>query len=439
MNATRPQPDQPENIGALRRYGRVLGTPHVPTLLVVGFLGRLPHSVTAVLVTLHVTKVLDLSYASAGLATAMLTIGVAIGAPWRGRRIDMVGLRRAVLPSVVVEAVCWSLAPFASFPVLVLLLFLAGLYSIPVFTVVRQSLGVLMHGPDRRTAFSLDSMATEMVFVIAPGGSAVLATAVSTTATFIAMGLLVVFAGCVLLVTNPPTRSEHLPEPIGDLEAPTRAMDAPEVVPVVTGAIPVVQSDAIQPPVKKARMSWVTAGVIAMFMMSAGAGLSLSGTEVGVVAFSEHFGDAGTGLWWAYGLWCFASLLGGFVYGLMSRKLDPLLLLVLLGAALVPAVFAGSLFWLGVALFPSGFFCAPLMTAASERLTDLVDERNRGVAMGFYGSAMTAGTALGTPIVGVVIDAGGPAVAFGSLAAVTVAVGLLTMLLRSIRRQRRRR
>ena len=85
----------------------------------------------------------------------------------------------------------------------------------------------------------------------------------------------------------------------------------------------------------------------------------------------------------------------------------------------------------------SGFFVAPLMTAASERLTEQVAERHRGEAMGWYGSAMTAGTALGTPLVGVVIDTAGPQAAFLALAGVAIVTGVGTMALRSLRRARR--
>lgn len=74
------------------------------------------------------------------------------------------------------------------------------------------------------------------------------------------------------------------------------------------------------------------------------------------------------------------------------------------------------------------------MTAASERLTESVPERHRGEAMGLYGSALTAGTALGTPMVGVVIDIAGPAAAFLVLAGVAMATGLGTMALRRVRR-----
>ena len=78
------------------------------------------------------------------------------------------------------------------------------------------------------------------------------------------------------------------------------------------------------------------------------------------------------------------------------------------------------------------------MTAASERLTEAVPERNRGQAMGLYGSAMTAGTAAGTPLVGIMLDVGGPTLAISALAGVAVATGVVAMVLRQIRRRRKR-
>lgn len=319
---------------------------------------------------------------------------------------------------------------------LLLLLFVAGLFALPVFTIVRQSLGVMMTGPDRRTAYSLDSMITEIVFIIAPGGAAVLAATLGSRVAMTAVGALVVVAGVALLISNPPTRSSQLPsaprQPVGELESPAHQSDAASVVPVVTGAIPVIKPGQQ----REKRFSWVSAGVIAMLIMAAGAGIALAGTEVSVVAFSEHSGDSAGGLWWAYGIWSAASLVGGFFYGAQSRRFDPLKIITVLGVALIPAAFAPDMFWLGILLVASGFFVAPLMTAASERLTESVAERHRGEAMGWYGSAMTAGTALGTPLVGVVIDVAGPAAAFLALAGVAMATGLGTMGLRSLRRRR---
>lgn len=422
--------------GAFAQYGAVLKRPHVAPLLLVGFLGRLPHSVTAVLVTIHVTQTLDRDYASAGLAAALLTIGIAFGAPWRGRAIDTRGLRRALLPSIIVEGAAWGLAPFVSYEWLLLLLFLAGLYALPVFTIVRQSLSVMMHGDDRRTAFSLDSMSTEMVFIIGPGAAAVVATQLSSGLAMMVVGGLVVLAGIVLMWRNPPTRSSQLPSSgrvqVDELSAPAHPDDAPNVVPVVTGAIPVIKPGGPAPK----RFGWVNATVVAMLIMAAGAGMSLSGTEVSVVAFSERTHDGGAGLWWAYGIWSFASLVGGFLYGAQRRRFDPLAIIALMGIALLPVAFAPDMFWLGLLLVPSGFFIAPLMTAASERLTEAVSERHRGEAMGFYGSAMTAGTALGTPLVGVVIDQAGASTAFTALAGVAILTGVGTIGVRALRRRR---
>ena len=428
-----------EPSGVFQRYARVLRRPHVPTLLLVGVFGRLPHSAAAILLTLHVRNGLQMDFASAGLVTAMLTIGVAIGSPWRGRIVDIKGVRRAVLPSIVVEAGAFGAAPFVGFQVLLVLMFLAGLFSLPVFTVVRQSMGVVVRGPDRTTAFALDSMTTELVFVIAPGGISVLATAISTTASLLLVGAMVVFAGVILMVTNPPTRSSQLPsaprEAVDDLAAPSRPTDASSV-PAITGAIPVVPLPQPQP--RRRFMPWLSISAAAMMVMALGAGMALAGTEVALVGFNETLGGGGDTLWVMYGVWCFGSLVGGFVYGALSRKFDPFAIIIVLGLTLVPVAFSLTLALISIALFVSGFFIAPLMTAASERLTEAVPERNRGQAMGLYGSAMTAGTAAGTPLVGVMLDVGGPTVAICVLAGVAVATGVVAMVLRQIRRRRRR-
>jgi hypothetical protein len=68
-----------------------------------------------VLLTLHIVLALGQGYAAAGAAAAVMTIGVAVGAPWRGRRVDTVGLRKALSPSVISETVIWSIVPQVSY------------------------------------------------------------------------------------------------------------------------------------------------------------------------------------------------------------------------------------------------------------------------------------------------------------------------------------
>src|SRR4051812_45246265 len=58
-------------------------------------------------VTLHVARTLGAGYATAGIVMAATTIGMTLGGPWRGRVVDRSGLRRALLPSIVVGGAAW--------------------------------------------------------------------------------------------------------------------------------------------------------------------------------------------------------------------------------------------------------------------------------------------------------------------------------------------
>ena len=96
-------------------YGRLLQDPRIRHLLAVGFIARFPHTAAGVILTLHVALTLGLGYGQAGLAGAAMTLGIAVGSPWRGRVVDAKGLRRALLPSVIAEAVIWPIVPWLPF------------------------------------------------------------------------------------------------------------------------------------------------------------------------------------------------------------------------------------------------------------------------------------------------------------------------------------
>lgn len=125
-------------------YRRLLRLPGVTPLVLVALVARVPHAMTGVVLTLHVVGHLHLGYGRAGLAAGAMTVGMAIGAPWRGRRVDPLGLRRALLPSVVVESAVWLVAPRLGYVPLLGAVFVAGLFLVPVFSVVRQSLAALV-------------------------------------------------------------------------------------------------------------------------------------------------------------------------------------------------------------------------------------------------------------------------------------------------------
>src|ERR671939_705974 len=197
---------------SLTPYHRVLSRPGVLRLLLVATLARVPVTAAGVVLTLHVVLTLRLGYAAAGLVAAAATVGMAIGAPWRGRAIDRLGLRRALIPSIVAEAVVWGSAPFVGYRLLLVVAFAGGVLGLPIFTVARQSLSVLVAEEQRRTAYSLDSIGVELSFMAGPAAGVVIATQVSSTVALLGVGVCMVVAGIALFVVDPPTRSAEVVE-----------------------------------------------------------------------------------------------------------------------------------------------------------------------------------------------------------------------------------
>jgi predicted MFS family arabinose efflux permease len=370
-----------------------------------------------------------------------MTIGIAVGAPWRGRRVDTVGLRRALIPSVVSEAVIWSAVPHVTYEWLLPLVFVGGLLTLPIFSVIRQSLGVMADGDQRRTAFALDSITTEMVFMIGPAVGAVVATSGYSALGLTIVGVSTSLAGLFLMWFNPPTRSATLTE---ECEADQRHAAEVAVVSAAPAhfqeaAAELIPAGAHNAPGIRGRVAhnfaWFTATVAAVFAVAAGAGMVLSGTDVGIVAALEtggHQNEIGI----VFLFWCAASVLGGLVYGAMHRPVSPIVLLLGMAALTIPMGFAHDTWTLAFVSILPGLLCAPVLSAASEKVAELVSEERRGEAMGWYGSALTAGVALGAPLAGLFIDGMGSSGGFISVGVAGVALCLVGLLLQQRRRSR---
>ncbi|HCC39227.1 MAG TPA: MFS transporter, partial [Arthrobacter bacterium] len=177
------------------------------------------------------------------------------------------------------------------------------------------------------------------------------------------------------------------------------------------------------------------ATVAAIFAMAAGAGMVLSGSDVGIVAALEtggHQNEIGI----VFLFWCGASVVGGLIYGAMHSPVSPLVLLLGMAALTIPMGFAQDTWTLAVLSLLPGLLCAPVLSAAAEKVAELVAEERRGEAMGWYGSALTGGVALGAPLAGIFIDGVGPAGGFVSVGVSGVALCLVGLLLQALRRRR---
>lgn len=421
---------------SLSPYADLLRLPGVLRLVLVALVARIPHAASGVVVTLHVVLTLDEGYGRAGVVVAAVTIGSAIGAPWRGRRVDTLGLRRALAPSVAVEAAVWVVAPFLAYEALVVVAFVGGLFLVPVFSVVRQSLGVLVPRAQQRTGYALDSVATELTFMLAPVLGVLVATQVSTTVALVGVGVSTVAAGALLMWFDPPTRTEQVRER-AVAAGGARAVAAPDgaqgaaplaaavaAVPVAAGA---TAGPTGAPEARTARV--VTPALLVVLAAAVAVSFVLNATDVSIVAALEGWGHA-SWVGWVVALWAGGSLVGGLVYGAGRRTVQPLTLVLVLALLTLPAALAGTPLLLAVAVVLAGLPCAPALSSITAALVRLAPEERRGEVMGWQGTAMTLGAAVGAPLCGWFIDAHGAGAGFltASVLGVVLAGGGLVVL-----------
>jgi len=417
----------------LAPYRQVLSVPGVPAVTLLGILARIPHTAVAVVLTVHVTQGLHRGYGAAGLLVAALTVGMAVGSPWRGRAVDRLGLRRALLPSVLVEGVVWGLAPWLSYGWLVVAVAFAGALGLPIFTVMRLALSVMVPAGLRRTAFALDSVSVEVSFMVGPALGILAATSASSSTALLVVGGTTVLAGIALMVIDPPTRTP-LPAPVVERsEAATSGCSSQTACLVAPAGVG--EDVPARDPGSHGRLP-LTPALLSVLAVTAGATVVLAGTDVSIVATLREAGNLeSTGVVMA--VWAFASLLGGLVYGALRRGVLPAALLLSLGLLTAPVGLAPGSLWLCLAVVPAGLLCAPVVTATAEAIANLVPEQVRGEAMGWHGSALTAGTALGAPLAGAAIDRVAPWAGFAVVGGVGVLVALVGLVAVGVRRARR--
>lgn len=119
--------------------------------------------------------------------------------------------------------------------------------------------------------------------------------------------------------------------------------------------------------------------------------------------------------------------------------MHPLGLVLALALLTVPAAFAGTPLLLAVAVVLAGVPCAPALSAITAALVRIVPEDRRGEVMGWNGSAMTVGAALGAPPCGALIDRAGAGAGFlaaGAVGGVVAGSGLVVLRTGRVRARR---
>jgi MFS family permease len=184
----------------VRVYGRILRVPGVATVVFATLIGRLPIGITGLAILLYVEEVSG-SFASAGVCAGALALGSATGAPFQGRLVDRRG-ERVLIPLALMHSggllLIWLLgAVSAPVALLAFASLMTGAVLPPLSSVLRSRWPYMLEAQPElvASAFALDSVLIELIFVLGP---------LLTTITVVLVGAqyaLVVSATCVLVGT----------------------------------------------------------------------------------------------------------------------------------------------------------------------------------------------------------------------------------------------
>ena len=387
----------------IENYRRILTVPGSLRFSASGLVARLPISMVGLGIVLLVASTTG-SYGVAGAVSAVYVVAGAAFAIVQGRLLDRLGQARVLVPVVVVFSVMITLLVVSvqsDWPRASSYVFAAvGGAALPAAgSCVRARWSHALRGrpADVQTAFALEAVVDESVFMLGPILVTVLATAihpVAGLATAVISGLV----GTLLLATQRST------------EPPVR---------------PSARTAG-----HRTRLPWRTLVPLMVVMFALGS--LFGGAEVVTVAFAEERGTkayAGPLL----AVWALGSLLAGLLTGALHlrRTSADRLRLGALGMCLTmaPLAFIDSVLLMGVALLLGGVAIAPTLIAATSLVEESVPSARLTEGMSLLHTGVVAGVALGAALAGVVIDRAGASPAyFVTLAAGTLAAVVAQLL-----------
>lgn len=379
----------------LSTYRRILSVPGAALFSATGLVARLPISMVSLGIVLLVSTATG-SYGVAGSVSAAYLLANGGLAIVQGRLLDRHGQPRVLAVVSLVFGLSlallmasvqgdWPLAVTYAAAVV------AGAALPSVGSAVRARWSHVLEAPDQRqTAFALEAVADETVFMLGPILVTVLATAwhpLAGLTTALVAGVAGTLFFAAQRATAPPAH------PRGGRSGP------------------------------RPGMPWRT--VVPLAVVSAALGTLFGAAEVSTVAFAEEAGNrASAGFLLA--LWATGSLIAGLVTGTFTWRRGPDHRVrwgaVGMMCAMVPLTFVETVGVMAVALFVAGFAIAPTLIATISLTEQVVPAGRLTEGMAIIHTGLVAGVAPGATAAGFVIDGyGGSAAYLVSLAAGAVA------------------
>lgn len=366
-------------------YREILSVPGALRFSLLGLVARLPISMVGLGIVLLVSAA-DGKYAVAGTVAAAFTLTTAVFAIPQGRLVDRLGQRRVLAAASsafgLALALCtWSVQSDWPLVTTYVAAAAAGASLPQIGSCVRARWSYVLAHPRRvQTAYALESVVDETVFMVGPIVVTGLATAWDPVA-----GLAVAIMAC--LVGGWAFALQGATEP------PAHPRD---------------RSSTARP-----AMPWRT--ILPLAVVAAGLGMLFGAVEVTTVAFSGvhgHRGAAGPLL----ALWAFGSLVAGMISGTITWRRGPSIRVrwgaAGMAVAMVPLHFIDSIPVMGAFLLLAGFAIAPTLVATMSLTEQTTPASRLTEGMTVMQTGLVAGVAPGASIAGLIIDAHGASAAY---------------------------
>ncbi|UTH75086.1 MFS transporter [Chromobacterium sp. IIBBL 290-4] len=359
-------------------YFALLQTPGALSLAAAGQFAKLPSAMVGIAVITMLAQS-RYSYGEVGAIAATLTLSCAFLGPQIARLADRFGQSRALPPAVALSVLALASLTAASHfhaPSWLLCLLAAVAGCLPNITAMTRARwpNLLQDKSLLPTAFALESVCTEIAFVVGPP---------------IAIGLSLSWfpeAGPMLAIAL-----------------------------LIAGIAALLKQKHTEPPAHAVKGDGKSAlrhrAVLLLASLMAAMGVIAGTVDVSIVAYAREIGWPG-GASLVLSAYALGSCIGGLLFGAVRPNKPPLQLLFYCSAgtalSTLPIAWAGGIASLAFSMLLSGFFFAPSIILALQLVENALPRHKITEGMTWLATGVYLGVAGGASLSGQIIDAASP-------------------------------
>lgn len=429
-----PGPDSSRRIQGFAGYAKIITYGPACRPFVAAVVARLPMSMVPLGIVLLVQHTSG-SYAVAGLVTGVFTVGVALGAPAWGRALDRWGQPRVIATTCTISATFLLILALeatkgAPIAVLAIVAALTGASFPPLIPAMRAAWRAVLPDPNlQRTAYALDAVAVETVFITGPLLLSLLLVISPPAVPLIVTAFLMLIAGLLYSATRAAR----------DAEAPSRTRPSarPENPAGSNPATPCSNTATPQPVMG---VTFLPPGLMPVLIVGVAMAAAFGAIDTSLAATARDVLNDQAQLGYLFASIAGGSALGGLWFGTRDlatsrqvRLIPVFLLSFSVGLGLLSILLRTNpgLVLLMPVLFLSGMAISPTMIILQHLVDATAPKQRTNEGQAWLATSITTGAGLGTAAAGAVIDLTGVSASLLGASAAALTGSALALLIKS--------